>query len=105
MAVNSASHSKGFITKSSGDTIIKAPNAVKTYTINWAGFLVLDTILTSTWTAGSGLTVDSSSNTDTTALVTLSGGTTGTTYTVVNQIVTVGGTTEEHTFYVLMGVQ
>lgn len=103
--VDSFTHSTGFIKGASGDTIVKTANAGKPYTINWLPFLAGDTISTSVFTVGSGMTLDSESNTTTTSTATLSGGTTGTTYTITCQIVTAGGITEEHTFYVQAAVQ
>lgn len=75
----------------------KDPNAVKDYVNNWASFLGTDTIATSTWTVPTGITKVSDTNTTTTTTITLSGGTDGQYYTVVNRIVTAGGRTEDET--------
>ena len=59
------------------------------FTINWASVLATgETISTSTWTADTGITVDSNSKTTTTTTVWLSGGTVNTPYKVYNTIVT-----------------
>lgn len=73
----------------------KDPNAVLDYSFNWATWLVSDTISTSTWTADTGITINSTTNTTTLATVWLSGGAAGTTYIVTNRIVTNGGRTED----------
>lgn len=79
----------------------KDPHAVLDYTVNWALWLPSgDTITTSTWTADTGITVDSSSNTTISATVWLSGGTISTSYNVVNRIVTAGGRTEDQTLVI-----
>jgi len=67
----------------------KDPNSVLDYQISWADWLGSnETISISTWTAGAGLTIDSSTNTDTTAKVWLSGGVVGMEITVTNRITT-----------------
>jgi len=75
----------------------KDPNAVLDYIWDWSDWLGSDTISSSTVTAPTGLTVDSESNTTTTATVWLSGGTAGEDYDVVNRIITAGGRTEDRT--------
>lgn len=79
------------------DTFLKDPNAVLDYVNDWSDWLGTDTIVTSTWTPPTGITVDSHVSTDTSATVWLSGGTAGTTYSVVNRIVTAAGRTEDRT--------
>lgn len=77
---------------------IKDPQAVLDYGFDWQadGYLASgETISTSTWTAATGLTVQSSSNTTTTTTVWLSGGTHGEDYLITNRIVTNGGRTDE----------
>ena len=78
----------------------KDPNAVLDYIVNWTDWLDGDTISTSTWTVGTGLTKDSDSKSSTAATAWLSGGTSGCTYSVSNRIVTAAGRTEDRTFYV-----
>jgi hypothetical protein len=70
---------------------IKDPQAVLDYQIDWAAWLGSDTISASTWTAETGITIASSTNTTTTATVWLSGGTVGTSYVATNHITTAGG--------------
>lgn len=77
---------------------LKDPAAVLDYKFDWSSWLASgETISTQTTTAATGLTVDSSSITDTNTTVTawLSGGTAGTEYTVTNQIVTSSSRTDE----------
>lgn len=69
---------------------LKDPNDVADYELDWAPDLGTDTISTSTWIAPAGITVDSDTNTTTTATVWLSGGTHGQNYDVVNRISTAG---------------
>jgi len=83
----------------------KDADAVLDYTIDWGStgdWLGSDTISSSTWTADSGITIDSSTNTTTTTTVWLSGGTAGATYTVTNRIVTVAGRTEDRDLQILI---
>ena len=81
---------------------IKDPDAVLDFTVSWAEWLAEaeDTITSSTWTAEAGITIDSDSNTTTTATVWLSGGTATERYRVTNEIVTVGGRTDNRTITV-----
>jgi hypothetical protein len=78
----------------------KDPNAVLDYQFNWASWLGSDTIQTSTWDVPDGITKTGEDNSDTTATIWLSGGTAGTSYTLVNQIVTAGGRTDERTLVI-----
>lgn len=74
---------------------IKAPGARKDYSRDWADWLGTDTIASSSWSADdTGISVESSTHTDKTTTVWLSGGVVGKTYRVVNTIVTTGGRTE-----------
>lgn len=88
-------------------TILKDPDAVLPYSINWAsedgtndgsssdtGWLQGDTIATSTWSItgpDSSLTVDSESETTKVATAVLSGGTANSNYTLTNHITTAAG--------------
>lgn len=80
---------------------IKDPDAVVDYTIDWNdGYLETgETITSSQWsiepTETDGLSEDASSNDNTTASITLSGGVTHHTYRVTNRITTTGGRTDE----------
>lgn len=76
-------------------TKIQGPLDVLDYTFDWTDELDGDTIQTSTFSATAGITLASPSNTTTTTKVWVSGGTTGSTYTITNKIVTAGGRTEE----------
>ncbi len=79
----------------------KDPDSVLDYAINWGtNWLGSDTISTSVWSADSGITIDSESETATVATVWLTGGSTGTTYKVRNRIVTAGGRTDDRTIHV-----
>jgi hypothetical protein len=67
----------------------KDPQAVLDYEIDWSAWLTAagdDTISASSWTATTGITIDSDSNTTTTATVWLSGGTAGNTSEITNHI-------------------
>jgi hypothetical protein len=73
-------------------------NAVLDFAWDWSNWLAdLETIVTSTVTASPGISVDSSSNTNTKVTVWLSGGTSGRIYTVTNLISTNQGRTDERT--------
>jgi hypothetical protein len=82
------------------DTFIKDPNSVQDYVQPWD--LGDDTIATSTWIVGTGLTKDSDSHDDTSATLWLSGGTLGEEYTATNRITTTGGRTYDRTIRFLI---
>jgi hypothetical protein len=67
------------------------------YKVDWATWLSTDTISTSSWTVPTGLTKASESNTTTSATVWVSGGTIGTTYEIINTIITAAGRTDYRT--------
>lgn len=69
----------------------KDPDAVLDYELDWSEWLDTDTIASSSWTADTGITIDSDTNTTTTATVWVSGGTVGERYEVTNHIVTTAG--------------
>ena len=71
-------------------TFVKDPAAVLDYLIDWADWLDGDSIISSEWVPGGGLTVSSSSHTSTTATVWVAGGTIGKAG-VTNHITTLGG--------------
>lgn len=97
-----------------GSVYYKDPSAVLDYRFDWraltngtgkSDWLASgETISTHTVTATTGLTVDSSSLTDTSSSVTawLSGGTAGETYTVTCQIVTTAGRTDERSITIIV---
>lgn len=78
----------------------KTDAEVLDYIVDWetGGWLAGDTIATSTWSAETGLTVDSETETTTKATVWLSGGTNDEVYVVTNQIITATGRTAERSF-------
>ena len=81
-------------------SFIKDPQSILDYTVDWATWLVSDTISTSTWTVPTGLTKVIDSKTTTTATVWLSGGTVGQIHEVTNEIVTAGGRTDDRTIII-----
>ena len=84
-------------------TFIKDPDAVLDFKFDWAGWLASgETISARTITPDAGITVDSSSITDTSTTVTvwLSGGTVSQSYKVTCQIVTSASRTDERTMIV-----
>lgn len=76
-------------------TFTKDPNDIADTGIDWDAndFLAnrSTTISTSTWTPDAGLTVVTSSKTNTTTLVRISGGTAGTVYDLLNHVVLANG--------------
>lgn len=79
---------------------MKDPDAVLDYHIDWSKWLDGDTISASTWDAPTGITIDSSDFTSTTAVVWLSEGTEGSTYKVVNSITTSDGRSDDRTLFI-----
>lgn len=75
----------------------KRPGEVRVKVIDWSEFLDGETIATSDVTV-TGITLNSDTNDDTTATVTLSGGTEGTLAKITNTITTSGGRTETEVF-------
>ena len=80
----------------------KSKNDVLDYKHRAERFLNGDTISSSTWTAESGLTVDSDSNDTTNATAVISGGTEGSKYKLTNKIVTAAGNTKEAFIYIVI---
>jgi hypothetical protein len=83
-----------------GKEFEKSPGAVLKYKFDWSDWLASgETISTKTVTPETGITVDSSSITDTSTsvTVTLSGGTAGNVYDVVCLITTSDSQTDERT--------
>ena len=69
----------------------KDPAAVLDYPLDWTDWLTgSEVISTSTWAADAGITIDSDTNTTTSATVWLSAGTSGERYRVSNTVVTDG---------------
>ena len=75
----------------------KSDDEVLDYAVDWSDWLNSDTISSSSWSS-SAVTIDSDTNSTTTATVWLSGGTSGDIDQVTNQIVTAGGRTAERSF-------
>ncbi len=78
----------------------KDPDAILDYQINWATWLVTDTISTSTWTVPTGITKVTDTNTTTTTTIWLSGGTADADYRLINRIATANGRTEERSIWI-----
>lgn len=78
---------------------VKDPDAVLDYEWDWSAWLtaVGDTIDTATFIPDDGITVDSSSNTATSVVAWVSGGTAGASHDVVCRITTLGGRTDDRT--------
>ena len=95
-------------------TFVKDPDSVLDYKFDWKALTngtgasdwlgSGETISSHTITADTGITVDSSAETDTDTSVTvwLSGGTAGTSYNVACKIVTSGSRTDERTMVVMV---
>lgn len=77
---------------------VKDPQEEKDYTIDWSDDLASgETISTSDWVVGTGLTEEDDENNTTTTTAWVSGGTAGTEYLCVNTVTTSGGRTLERT--------
>lgn len=84
---------------------IKDPQAVLDYSVDWTDWLgTSETIVTSTWTAPDGLTVNSNTHDDKIATAWIQGGTVGKEYRLVNRIVTSNtpSRTDERTVTILV---
>lgn len=75
----------------------KDPDAVLDYRWDWSDWLDEDTISSSDWVLPDGIVEDSSTHTGTTTTIFLSGGTVGTTYSVINRITTAAGRIDDRT--------
>lgn len=85
------------------NTFAKDPDAVLDYQVDWTAWLADgETIASSQMLAGTGITVDSVSNTATTATVWLSGGTVGEAYEVTNRITTTQARTDDRTMRIVV---
>lgn len=82
-------------------TILKDPNAVLDYIIDWTTWLddVPDTISSASVVTPVGITCNSSSISGKMVIMWISGGTAGVTYQVACRIVTVGGRTDDRSIY------
>jgi hypothetical protein len=81
-------------------TFQKDPSAVLDYVLNWAPWLNGDVIASIVWTVGAGLTNVGQTLSGTQAVIWLSGGVAGSSYTVSALITTVGGRTDERTIQI-----
>ena len=95
----------GFLQDNDGAYIDKDPSAILSYTLDWSEWLpVGTTISTSTWTistiSGDAAPVTSvtTTNSGTTTIIKLSGGTVGKVYTITNTITTSGSLTDRRNF-------
>lgn len=80
---------------------LKDPSAVLDFAFDWTGWLAAgETIVGHTITADTGITVDSSTESDGKVTVWLSGGTAGINYKVACLITTTAGRTDERTLWI-----
>ena len=80
---------------------LKDPSAVLDYVFDWTEWLAtVETITDHTITADTGITVDSSTESDGKVTVWLSGGTAGINYKVACKITTSAGRTDERTLWI-----
>lgn len=75
----------------------KDPDEVVDYSVEWAPRLGDDAIDSSTWIVPVGLTQGTVGVVGTVTTIWLSGGTLGTTYEIINRVVTTGGRTYDET--------
>jgi len=81
----------------------KDPDAILDYSNDWSSWLVTgDTIASSQWLPASGITIDNDSLTTTLTTVWLSGGTTGSRYSLTNRITTAQGRTDDRTIVIVV---
>lgn len=83
-------------------TIIKDPDAVLDYTIDWSLWLdaIGDTLVSASVETATGITCDSSSVVGKTVVMWLSGGSEGQTHQVTCRVVTTGGRTDDRSIFV-----
>ncbi len=80
----------------------KMPAEVLDYQVNWMSRLNGDAIQSSEWSSDTGLTISSVSHAAVTTTIWLAGGTAGTSYKLINEILTVGGRTMIQTVNLLV---
>lgn len=84
-----------------GNTLIRDPDSVLDYGFDWSDWLAEgETISESTWIVPTGLSEESSSNTDTATTIWLSGGTANQTYQLTNRIETSGTRKDDRTMII-----
>jgi hypothetical protein len=89
----------GFQEDRVGAYIEKDPYAVLDYSLDWTNWMPSgDTITSISVTADSGITIDSTTNTDFIATAYISGGTAGTIYNIEFKIVTTNGLQDSRNF-------
>lgn len=83
------------------------PNDVLDYTLDWAPWLGVDTILNSVWSVSpaAGLTLSGGVFNNTLATIFISGGSESQIFTVTNRIVTAGARTKDRSFNVVIKSQ
>lgn len=85
------------------DSFKKDPDASIRFTIDWSVWLGSDTIAGApVWSVDAGITNVGSSNTTTTATITLSGGVAGTTYKARCRVTTAAGDVDDRTIEILV---
>ncbi len=82
----------------------KSASSIYEFVVTWTTELGGDLIVTSSWAAETGITIDSDSKTTATTTVWLSGGTAGKTYKLTNTIVSATRTYEQ-TFFIRVQAQ
>ena len=95
----------GFQQDSEGLYIIKDPQAVKDYTINWADWLNGDIITEIDWTVDPALTVVNEGNTGTTTFIEISGGTPGKAHVCTCHVKTNNNREDDQSFRVVIREQ
>lgn len=78
----------------------KDPEAVSDFAVKWEDWLANDAIVASTWTVPAGIVEDHNAFLGFQAIIWLSGGTVGETYTLINHIVTDKGRTEDRSIFI-----
>ena len=81
----------------------KDPNGGADYCLDYTDLLEGDRISTSTWTPPGGITKDSDTKSASNAVIWLSAGVDGTTYDILNRILTVAGRTFDRTLRIIVG--
>lgn len=77
----------------------KDPDAVLDWTMDWNEWLgPSETISNSSWEVSPGIVIQSTNNTQKTAVVWLSGGTSGQVYLITNRITSSDGRTDDRSF-------
>jgi hypothetical protein len=83
-------------------TIMKDPNAILDYTVDWVNWLaeISDALSSHSVICPAGITCTSSVISGTGVVIWLSGGTEGTTYQIVCRVVTDGGRTDDRSIFI-----